>query len=270
MRGLLLLLLLAAASSTQAQGMQAKNREVRLDVSGEIGIDPQGAVYDYQIRTILTPEVRQLVDRAVRQWTFEPVVRDGKPVHAKSGMHLTLAALPVDQGYQLRIDGVRFLGGRPVEKMVPPKYPRDATRVGVNATVLVAVHVDATGKVLDAVASRSALVGARATERVAEAWRKRFEASSVAAAKKWQFRPADLAAGDAPEITIIVPITYRMADAPDSMLEGWRAELAGPSHPIPWLSVDKQQFDANGLKEGQSLALDNPMKLQTAVVGKTL
>ena len=81
------------------------------------------------------------------------------------------------------------------------------------------------------------------------------------AAKHWRFQPADLAAGDTPRITLIVPVAFHAMNKSASMLEGWRAELAGPSHPIPWLSASKQQFDPSGLKDGQSLALDNPVKL---------
>lgn len=57
----------------------AQDKELRLDVAGEIGIDPQGAVYDYNIGTILTPELKALVGKAVQQWKFEPVMCDGKP-----------------------------------------------------------------------------------------------------------------------------------------------------------------------------------------------
>lgn len=260
MRGFLLLMLLAAVSPLQAQ-----DRELRLDVSGEIAIDHQGAVYDYRIHTILTPEVRQIVDRSVRRWTFEPVVRDGKPVHAKSGMHLTLMAIPVDAGYQLRIEQVLFVGNRGAEKMAAPQYPREQLRAGLGAAVLVAVRVDAEGNVTDAVAVQSAVTGARRRDRSSEP----FEKASVAAMKQWRFRPADLAAGEPAEATLVVPMVYAVGARPRAPA-GWHDAGTDLSRPIPWLSADKQQFDANGLKEGQTLALDNPVTLTTSVVGTTL
>ena len=237
---------------------------------GEIAIDQAGAVYDYKIGTLLTPEVKQLVERVVRQWKFEPVVRDGKPVHARSSMHLTLMATPVEAGYRLQVEDVRFLGTRSMKTAVPPRYPREAMRSAISAIVLVAARIDADGKVLDAAAARSALVGVRGSDRIAEKWRQRFEASCVEAMKQWTFQPADLAAGDPPETTIIVPVVFQTADA-GPIDRVWRAnDMVGPPHPIPWLAPAQQVFDADGLREGQMLALDSPLKLQTNVEGTTL
>jgi hypothetical protein len=242
-----------------------------MHVMGEVAIDHAGAVYDYKIDTILTPEVKQLVERVVRQWTFEPVVRDGKPAYARSNMHLTLLATPVDTGYQLQVEDVRFLGSRSMKLPVAPRYPREAVRAGINAIVLVAAHIDADGNVLDAAAARSALIGVRANAKVAEKWRKRFEASCVEAMKQWTFAAADIAAGDPPETTVIIPMLFQ-SNAEDGPIDRvWRAgDLAGPPHPIPWLPAGQQTFDAEGLREGQMLALDNPLRLKTAVVGSTL
>ena len=248
----------------------AEDKPLRMEVMGEIAIDHAGAVYDYKINTLLTPEVKQLVERVVRQWKFEPVVRDGKPVYARSNMHLTLLATPVEAGYRLQVEDVRFLGNRSMKTAVPPRYPREATRSSIGAIVLVAARVDADGKALDAAAARSALVGVRGSDRVAEKGRQRFEASCVEAMKQWTFQPADLAAGGPPETTIIVPIVFQTADA-GPIDRVWRAnDLVGPPHPIPWLPPAQQAFDAEGLREGQMLALDSPVKLRTNIEGTTL
>lgn len=248
----------------------ADDKPLRMDVMGEIAIDHAGAVYDYNVSTILTPEMKQLVERTVRQWAFEPVLRDSKPVYARSSMHLTLLATPVEAGYRLQIEGVRFLGNRPLKSAVRPEYPREAMRVAINAIVLVAARIDANGAVLDAAAARSSLLGVRATDRVAEKWRNRFEESCVRAMRKWTFQPADIAAGDPPETTVLIPMVFRTADTPE-FGGGWQTGgLAGPSRPIPWLPEGKQAFDAEGLREGQMLALDNPLKLRIDVEGTTL
>lgn len=259
----ILLLLLALPGVLMAQ-----DKELRLDVNGEIGIDQQGAVYDYKINTILTPEVKDIVDRSVRQWKFEPVLRDGKAVYAKTGMYLTLTALPVGNGYRLRVDDVRFVGNRRSLIMVPPSYPINANKAGVGAVVLVALRVAENGDVLDAVASQTQLVDSDDSEKTMNRWRKLFEASSVDAAKRWKFQPADTAAGDSGELTMIVPVSFSVG-GPMISSAGWRQDST-TTNPIPWLSADKQKYDARGLKEGESLALDNPVRIKTSIVGTML
>lgn len=246
MKGLLFLLL-ALPGLAQAQG-----KELRMDVAGEIGIDPQGAVSDCKIYTILTPPVEKTIIDSIRRWKFEPVMHAGVPIAAKSRLWLTLSTLPAgDQGYRLRIDKIRFLGNRkPIGDMVPVRYPKAAQRASISAVVLVAVRVDRAGNVVDAVATQSSLFGsqalARAREPVARLWRKSFEDSAVAAAKQWKFTPADPSAGEADETTLVMPVEYRIGY---SQISGeWRDALASPIGPIPWLSAEKQQYDAIGLQ----------------------
>lgn len=257
-----LLLLLALPGA-----LKAEEAALRLDVKGEIAIDKAGAVYDYKIATVLTPEISALVDRSVRKWTFEPVVRNGAPVHAKNDMYLTLIASRVETGYQLRVERVRFGGSRKERRISPPPYPKEANRAGIAATVLVAVRIDQEGNVLDAVAAQSSLNGVKARQRDADNWLKSFDKVSVAAAKKWKFEAADTAAGDAPETTQLVPVEFR-TDSLES--EGWRQASAGTAHPIPWLPAEKQTYDATGLKQGDSLALDGAINLKQNVVGTML
>lgn len=264
MKALLSLLLLLAMPVAVRAGEEA----LRLDVKGEIAIDKGGAVYDYKIETILTPEIKELVDRSVRKWKFEPVIRNGAPAYAKSDMYLTLLASRVEAGYQLRVERVRFGGSRKERRMQPPRYPTEALRAGLPATVLVAVRIDEEGNVMDAVAAQSSLDGVKATKKAAENWLKSFDKVAVAAARKWKFEAADVASGDAPETTQLVPVEFRI-DSPESE-EGWRYASAGISHPIPWLPAEKQTYDATGLRHGESIALDGAISLKQDVVGTAL
>lgn len=246
---------------------QAQTTELRMPVKGEIGIDPQGNVFDYTISTLLTPEVKQVVDRSVRQWKFEPVIRDGKPGYAKSRMDLTLIAHKVDAGYQLQVEHVRFTGSRESVSMVPPRYPSEAIRQRISADVLLAIRIDRDGKVQDAMAVQSALPNTKGSERVLNRWRKLFEDASVEVAKRWRFKPADSSLEEENETTVIVPVDFRMEDMAGYPPAGWRYESAGPARPIPWLEPGQQTFDATGLKDGEVLALDFSIKLKTNVVG---
>ncbi|WP_203323800.1 energy transducer TonB [Pseudoxanthomonas beigongshangi] len=261
--------ILGLALWAMATTVLAQDAGLRLPVNGEIGIDPTGAVFDYRIDTELTPEVKSLVERSVRQWKFEPVLRDGKATHAKARVHLTLIAREVTEGFQLQVEDVRFSGYRDAVSMKPPRYPKQAAINGVGGDVLVAVRVDASGKVIDAVAVQTSWPYKKVAAKAAEKWGALLETASVEAAREWTFEPVDTALHEQGDTTLIVPISYRMnVDRPPR--EGWHYESAGPARPIPWLAPSRQAFDASGLKDGEVLALDYSVKLKTPVVGTAL
>lgn len=247
----------------------AQTAELRMPVNGEIGIDPAGAVFDYRIDSELTPQVKALVERSVRQWKFEPVLRGGVATHAKARMHLTLIAHPVSTGYQLQVEQVRFSGYRASIKMTPPRYPVEAARGGVGGSVLVAVRVNAEGRVVDASAVQTSWPYSKVNEAGRRYWGKLLEKASLEAARRWTFEPVDPALHETGDATLVVPVNFWVGEAtpPDA---GWRRESAGPSMPIPWLAPEQQDFDASGLKQGEVLALDYSVKLKTSVVGTAL
>lgn len=264
MRGMLGVVLLLVAALCHAQAA-----ELRMPVEGEIGVDPQGKVFDLNIESILTPEVKRVVDSAVRRWTFEPVMKDGVGVHAKARMFMTLVAAPVDGGYQLRIERVHFAGERPSVTMSPPRYPRDAARAGIGADQLVAIRVGADGKVREAVVVQTSLPAVRGNEKVLGPWRRMFEQATLAAARQWTFRASDAERTD--DVTLIVPVGYCPPGPSGCIIDdGWRPRSAGPLQPIPWLAQGEQQFDATGLRQGEAMALGNTLMLKTQVVGTTL
>lgn len=249
---------------------QAQAADLQMDVSGEIGIDGQGKVFDYDIKTIVTPEVRLLIDNAVRSWQFEPVIREGKPGYAKANMKLTLLAKKVDAGYQLQVERVRFYGNRAALSMMPPRYPMESARAGIMGNVLLALRIDAAGKVLDAIAVQTSLPYRNVKSQQIERFGKPFEKASIEAAKKWTFQPANLEWGDDSETTLVIPVDFTLGDAPSQARDGWHVEPNSVMRPIPWLATDQQKFDATGLKQGESLALDSPIKLKTDVIGRSL
>ncbi|MFT4198827.1 MAG: hypothetical protein QM601_13160 [Pseudoxanthomonas sp.] len=264
-RGLLTAMLLLGLGWSAA----ACADELRMAVTGEVGIDPQGNVFAVDIQTVVTPAVHDLLEKTVRQWKFEPVVQDGKAVYAKSLMHLDLLAKKVDSGYQLQVDGVRFCASRRALAMQPSSYPREAARARVMADVLVAVRVDAGGQVVDAVATQVAFPQRGIGPSQAASWSKTFAKAAVEAARNWRYAPADVAAGDLADATLIVPVTYRV-DAASASTEGWRNLPNVISTPIPWLPAAAQSFDATGLRQGEALALQSNIALKTPVVGQAL
>lgn len=259
---LLLTTVVATAGATQSQAEERK--PLRLDVDGEIAIDQQGAVYQHNLSTILAPEVKNLVDASIRKWRFEPVLRNGKPVAAKSDMYLTLAARPADSGYRLSIERVRFHSNRQVTHKIAPAYPLDALRAGVGADLLVALRVDREGGVLDVAVVQGELVSKRRTN---PAMLKSFEKAAKDAYRKWKYEPGD---GDAAsETTLLTIMSFSTGDS-DRVLGGWKPLDKTQPNPIPWLPEAQQEFDAEGLRQGQSIALDGGVKLQTPVAGASL
>lgn len=266
-KGILLLMLALLLPAT----LLAENKPLKLDVGGDIVIDPQGAVHDYKINTPLTPEVKKIVDAAVRKWRFEPVVRGGKPVTAKTGMFLSLLATPVEQGYALKIDRINFGGMRMVESWgSPPQYPREAQRAGVDAEVVVAVRINQNGDVLDVVALRSRLLNRKAGKKDDASMRKRFEQATVKAFRTSKYRPADIEGGEAAESTIVVPTTFCTGDHCTGWGEWQVADDTDSNRPVPWLPEDRQTFDLAGLGKGQSIVLDSPVRLKQSMDGKAL
>lgn len=246
----------------------AHAQDLRMQVQGDLLIDPQGRVSEYNVTTAISPEAKALLDRSVRQWTFEPPTRQGQPIYARTRLDLTLAAIKSKDGYQLQVQQIRFTGSRKARRMEPPHYPMEAARAGISADVLIAVRVDAQGRVLDVAPVQTSLPYRNATERDVANWSRVFEKSAVAAARRWTYEPADPRTEDS-EATLIVPVDYR-ADATPRANEGWRRDVASPAQRIPWLNESEQQFDPTGLKEGESLVLGSSLKLTKNLVGSVL
>lgn len=272
MRWLALLSCLLLATSVGAEDKPAPAvQALQLNVMGDITIDPTGGVLDYAIATPLAAPVKRIVDQSVRKWRFEPVVRGGRAVNATGKMFLLLTALPVGGGYRMKIDKVQLSSARGhMVAMGRLEYPRLAARKKVGAEVAVAVRFNAAGAVAEAVAMSSRLINPSGSEKVQAEMRALFEQASVAGMKSMRTGPADLEAGEPEELTIVMPFKYCTAD--DCVPDGqWRpAEGVDAVRPVPWLRADQQLADLNDLKQGQPIALDGALRLQTPVVGTVL
>lgn len=241
--------------------------DLQLQVAGEIGVGPDGKVFATDIKTIVTPQVKDLIEKTVRGWQFEPVLVDGKPGHVKTSMNLTLLAKKSEGGYQLQVERARFYSARSTIRMTPPRYPREPAKVGIGANVLVAVRVNAQGKVVNAVAVETSLPYRNVSAKVVRSWGKYFEKATIEAARDWEFAPARTEFGEVADATLIVPVTFRMEDMSS---EGWQNNSEGERRQIPWLATESQQFDPEGLGQGESLALNQHIKLATKVEGSVL
>lgn len=255
----------------------AENRPtLELYADGELQIAIDGHVTDYQLKSELSPELAAMVDRKVRSWHFEPIVVDGQPVRARTALHIDLTAEPTPgkDTYIVRMARVHFGGPRRNPGLKPPRYPQEAVRVGLGAKVLLSVHLDEAGNVIEVQPYQTNLNARPSSEFEARHWRDVFERASVAAVKTWHFDVAETIDGKPIGTTAIVPFAFTVKGGPiRSARPGeWQPYLPGPVHPAPWLKTAAPTGDAelSALKDGQALSLDSRFHLKDSVIGNTL
>lgn len=255
---------LAAAAETPAQPVYTKQ------LSGDIVIDVEGNVRNYELKDAdLTPQLREIVDRSIRHWRFEPVVVDGKPVNAKTSMRLQIEAKPIAEGYAIKVDSIVF--GSPTRdqsKLKPPRYPWVAQQGGVEALVVLVLRLDAEGRVTDLYPEQTSLSGS-GPEKIVQQWRRMFEDNAMEAARRWRFEIKETVDGrPVADSAVRIPVEYRLGKA-----NGWTTALiptGGPSRIPAWGRVWQPAATPAALRQGESLSLTSAFKLKNSPVGSYL
>jgi hypothetical protein len=257
MRNMLCALLLACLSLSAL----ATDGEVRtINVTGAIVLDAQGKVKDVKLDGVETPAISALVERAVRHWTFEPVLRDGVAIEARTGFWLEVRATPVDNGYATRIARVSFRNIRHLVVHTVMMPPSEVLAYGGNAEALAALRADSTGRITDIeVIGLQSPEGRPLTGRQATVYARYV----VAMIRKWKFEPADPEAGSDDTVDGLLPISISLR-GPRPVTAPW-VDLK----PVPW-HADKPAPDASQLQPGAIAAVDDRIKLRDQVVGTAL
>lgn len=263
---------MAAAVAHVASGKAPAVLELAAD--GEIQIATDGHVSDYRLKSTLAPAVADLVDRNVRGWKFEPILVNGVPVLAKTAMHLSLQAVPVDgnENYSVKVVHISFGDPKLIGGGKPPRYPEDAVHARLGAKVMLAMRLDATGKVIDVQPYQTSLAARASSEVEAERWRRVFERAAIAAAKTWQYDVSEVINGKPIGTSVMAPIDFYIQNGSQSPPEGWKAYAPGPVHPAPWMDNGKlaDSHDLSAIKQGQAQSLDSHFQLRDDVIGKAL
>ncbi|KLD79936.1 2-isopropylmalate synthase [Xanthomonas hyacinthi DSM 19077] len=270
----MLLALLAATGFAAGTGPGAVRKQVEssLLVTGKIDIEADGAVSALAIdRQDRLPEgVIGFVRDSVKQWTFEPALRDGKPVPARAPMTLRIVAKR-QQGdsYQVEIRHASFAAYDPKDpravtslKMAPPAYPEAVYRLGASGSAYLVLKVARDGSVADAAVEQVNLriVG---SESEMKKLREIFARSALAAARKWTFRPPTEGKDvSAPYWAVRVPVDYSLRDQPnedmDSSYGHWISYVPGPRARAPWdTGKDASGFSPDTLSAGGVYMVDN-------------
>lgn len=263
----LTLAVLAAPAAAQRQAQAAFS----LDATGDLEIAADGSVHAYKLDKDQKPTIQEALDKSIRSWRFTPITVEGRPVIASTRMRLVLDALPIGDGnYRLQVKNVWFgEPGRSRSRMSPPRYPRDAAGVGLGARVVLVLKLDGQGNVERLHAEQVSLDVRAPNETIAENWRRKFEKSSVDAAKRWKFDLTEVVDGVPVETSVRVPVDYVMGRGNSD--NRWRAYIPGPWRPVPWVgSGAVASQDATGLGEGDVQPLDSRFKLTTNLVGTML
>ncbi len=201
---------LLAMATMVAQASSIENIESSAVVSGTIVLAKDGTVQTAVIddEAKYGQPIADMVRKAALQWRFQPVLRHDEPVVAKSSMHVRVVVKKMPDGnYNARIKGATFgddstdstdtLHNAGVNKRIPPRYPEAAIRGRVQGTVYLALRVDRSGHVVEAVAEQVNL-GNTGPDRVIKQYRAILAESALKAARQWTLHdPHDRPAGNA-------------------------------------------------------------------------
>ena len=144
---------------------------------------------------------------------------------------------------------------------------------------MLSLHLDATGKVVEAYPYQTNLDVRTRTEADAQRYRAQLEKASVEQAKEWQYELSETVDGKPrAETYILTPISYflvscQMPCKPASPeTDGkWKGYIPGPIHPAPWSKpAQVAAGDLESLKDGQALSLNSGVHLKDDIIGKSL
>ncbi|MGX9718764.1 energy transducer TonB [Stenotrophomonas acidaminiphila] len=257
------LLLAAGSAAAVGPGGVRKQAEMSMQLSGQIDIAPDGSVeavrLDQQDR--LTGELARFVHASVMAWAFEPVVRDGRPVAARSPLMLRLVGKRLEDGNtQVTIRSAGFETYDPesrasvtASKMPPPTYPRSMYEVGAQGDVYLILRVGRDGRVEDLYVEQVNMTVV-ASESQMRKFRQVLGSNAMAAARRWEFRvPVEGEEADQPHWNVRVPVRYAIVDAGRSLPDEygvWRAYIPGPRERAPWISDEDWENGSDVLADG--------------------
>lgn len=252
-----------ALASFVAPAATREDLETSAVVSGTIMLAQDGSVQSVEIPDAAKygQPIVQFVHDTAMKWRFVPVEVDGKPVAAKTFMQARVVLKKQANGnYSARIRSASFDGGPDATddlanngsvRKFPPKYPQMAATSGAQGTVYLALRVDRSGHVVDAVAQQVNLWSIGPDHKLA-LMRNALAESAVAAARHWSFTPPTTGrlVNDAFWVARM-PVTYVLSSSsrrPSSPV--WQSYVPGPYTPIPW--VDKPDAGtADTLADGE-------------------
>ncbi|MCD9006119.1 energy transducer TonB [Luteimonas sp. XNQY3] len=277
----LLAVALVAPLVAQAQTARAMRNQVEASmlVTGTVDIDREGRVTAQTLDQPdkLPPYVVSLVERAVPQMRFEPVLVNGAPVLARAKMNLRLVAVPAGDGdMTLAIQSAHFgeadsdADRSNVRKsnLRPPRYPMNVAQIGGKGTVYLLVKVARDGSVDDVIAEQvnlTALGSARQMESIRNALAK---VSIDTARKHWSFTPPSEGEGAPKDYWVVrVPVEFTLGGDSAPGYGEWAGYLPGPKSRPDWAEPDPPGFSPDALAAGGVHPAQSRFRLLTPLGG---
>ena len=274
------LCLLVLPAQAQTSREMRKQIEASMLVAGTVDIERDGSVSAHALDNVdkLPASVVGLVDKAMAQLRFEPLLVDGAPVLARAKMNLRIRARPMGEGNtQLSIASAQFgeidktSPDQPTSRDMPyPKYPFVAMRAGGQGVVYLIVQIGRDGKVMDAVAEQVNLTvvgSARDMERM----RRSFADSALDAVRKWVFNPPTTGElVNAPYWSQRISVGYTLGGSRkehDTPYGSWHGYLPGPRQRVPWITDQDALGSPDAVAGGEAYPLYSRFRLLTPLQG---
>jgi TonB family protein len=242
--GMSVVLLATAAIVHAEQDAEAIN----LSVAWSLSVDANGHITALEpianARADRVPQIRAELERAIHEWRFAPGTANGRAAPTQTRLSVGISVIPDgDNASRIRINSVHTGGW--VSYVTPPKYPKEAIVAHHQGKVLVRLQYDENGTVTSAEMSESS---AHIDPALVHA--------AIDIAKKWRYTP-EMVDGRGVPATIVTPFCFTLHIA------GSRESPAAACK-LP----TESKYDT--LADGESVALNPAVKLETAVDGKFL
>ncbi|WP_394003449.1 protein tonB [Luteimonas sp. WGS1318] len=275
--------LAGAVPVADAQTARQAQREVEASmlVTGHVDIDRDGKVSGHALDQPekLPAHAVSLIEQAIPELRFGPVLVDGVPVLARAKMSVRLVATPVgdrDGSMNVRIASAHFgeeysdADRTSVRRsdLRPPRYPMNIAEIGGKGTVYLLVKVGRDGKPEDVVAEQvnlTALGNARQMQMI----RDTLSRTAIDNARRhWTFTPPDR--GD--EVTrdywvVRVPVQFALHDDRDTAYGQWSAYHPGRQQRPEWAAPTPPGFSPDTLVAGGVTPENSRFKLLTPFEG---
>lgn len=254
-------------AQAQSRRQVKQTAEGAMVLTGTIDIGTEGQVEGFVLdqREKVEGQLAGFVERSVQTWRFQPVLRDGRAVRARTTVNIRLGAKPGPEGDDLvTLQAATFGSPNPESsdevrplKLKPPAYPAAAYNRGGKGEVMLVLQIGRDGKVMDVVAEQVNMhvVG---DETQMKALRRVLAQQSINAARRWTFiAPSTGEHQDDPHWTIRVPVRFSFGDDKADQYGQWTVYIPGPRERAPWRTGDQDEQDFGGLlKQGRVYMAD--------------
>lgn len=178
---------------------------------GEITVTAEGMVKQVTLKTKDSANLNALIISQIKKWEFYPVTINGNAVEAMAPFdlqviasftagnqmsHITFRDVTIGKSdVELALNKTKPASSEAVGKRTNIAYPLDAAKKGYGAELKVVLEIDATGSVKQAGVYNVALTssGHRKDMRAREYALNTFGRSALAAIRKWQWTPEQMA-----------------------------------------------------------------------------